>query len=166
VIGFFEPEKLGMVDFMLESAAQLRHEELDIVVPRRELGLFGSTYPLEQFHQERFTNLYLDAVAKPHGFPEGLDWTFGPVLFRTPLARHWLQFDGALWDAQVVPYVRAVLHDGAKIGSHTVPYAHAKQMKREEEGSLWWAQKRYQQLHLWVNTLPREFPSSSPGTGA
>lgn len=161
IIGFFEPEKLGMVGFMLDAAAYLRQERLDVVVPRREPELFGLKYPAEQFHQESFTNLYLDALAAPHGFPRGLDWTFGPVLFDARLAHHWLEFDGPLWDAQVIPYVRAVVRHGARIGSFEVPYAHPKQMKQEEEGKHQWAQKRYEQLHLWVTILPGEFGSSA-----
>mmetsp|Transcript_16950 Transcript_16950/g.45637 ORF Transcript_16950/g.45637 Transcript_16950/m.45637 type:complete len:262 (+) Transcript_16950:83-868(+) len=167
VIAFFEPEKAGIVAHVVAAAAHLRAQSLDVVVPCRDDALFRETYPIEQYHQERFANLLIDTLATKRGFPAGLDWTFGPVCFRAGLASHWTQYNGELWDAQVVPYVRAVLWHGARVGSYTVPYAHAEQMKREEENHFAWAKKRFDQLSLWVATLPPELhaetdPSSSP----
>ncbi|KAG8470355.1 hypothetical protein KFE25_008776 [Diacronema lutheri] len=164
VIGFFEPEKLGMVFWMRKAAAYLRSERLDIVIPSRADAQFAATYPREQYHQEVFANLLIDSLAGPRGFPHGLDWTFGPVLFDARLAPAWLDFAGPLWDAQVVPYVRAVLWRGAKIGAFHVPYTHPAQMKEEEEGKAKWARKRFEQLALWANVLPPELTATSdPG---
>ena len=61
---------------------------------------------MEQYHSEHFANLHLDALGRPVGLPT-LDWTFGPVAFRASMARHWLQCEGELWDAQLVPIVHA-----------------------------------------------------------
>jgi hypothetical protein len=160
VIGFFEPEKLGMVRWMREAAAYLRANRLDVVIPSREQTLFKSSYPREQYHQEMFANLLIDSIATARGFPPGIDWTFGPVLFDARLAPAWLGYAGALWDAQVIPYVRAVKFNGATIGSFEVPYTHPAQMKREEEGKARWARKRYDQLALWAKVLPNELAAT------
>lgn len=160
VIGFFEPEKLGMVFWMRKAAAHLRQGGLDIVIPGRQNDLFAASYPVEQYHQEKFANLFISSMATARGFPRGLDWTFGPVLFSARLAPIWLGYRGALWDAQVVPYVRAVLWHGAKLGGFEVPYSHPAQMKLEEEGKAQWAKKRYEQLSLWAAILPKELSAT------
>mmetsp|Transcript_22217 Transcript_22217/g.69344 ORF Transcript_22217/g.69344 Transcript_22217/m.69344 type:complete len:258 (+) Transcript_22217:77-850(+) len=166
VIAFFEPEKAGIVAHVVAAAAHLRAQSLDVVVPCRDDALFRETYPIEQYHQERFANLLIDTLATKRGFPAGLDWTFGPVCFRARLASHWTQYDGDLWDAQVVPYIRAVRWHGATIGTCTLPYAHSKQMKDQEERVAFWARKRFEQLSLWMATLPAEFESAAdPGNG-
>lgn len=161
VIGFFEPEKLGMVVWMLKAARYLRTQDFDIVIPRRDLTHFSATYPKEQYHQEMFTNLFIDSIATQRGFPRGLDWTFGPVLLNARFAPLWLKYHGSLWDAQVVPYLRAVRWYGARIGSIVVPYEHPVQMRVEEEGKAQWAHKRYQQLALWVSVLPKELSAET-----
>lgn len=161
IIGFFEPEKLGMVFWMRRAAAHLQRTGLDIVIPGRMDEHFAGSYPREQYHQEKFANLLIESMAVPRGFPPGLDWTFGPVLFNARLAPLWLAYRGALWDAQVVPYVRAVLWHGAKIGTLDVPYSHPAQMKAEEEGKAHWAKKRYDQLSLWAAILPAELGAAS-----
>ncbi|KAJ1625506.1 hypothetical protein T492DRAFT_1039114 [Pavlovales sp. CCMP2436] len=161
VIGTFEPEKLGMVFWMRKAADHLRRERLGIVVPGRERAQFETSYPKEQYHQESFANLLIDSVAMPRGFPPGIDWTFGPVLFDARLAHLWTRYTGTLWDAQVVPYVRAVLWHGASIGGFSVPYSHPAIMRAEEEGKARWAKKRYEQLRLWAEVLPAELNATA-----
>lgn len=122
--------------------------------------------PLACLPQETFTNLLLDAYAASSGaFPRGLDWTFGPVLFDARLAPVWLAHEGALWDAQVVPFVRAVRWHGARIGGFSVPYAHSAAMKLEEEGKVRWARKRFDQLALWARVMPGEFTAVADPDG-
>eukprot|EP00966_Prymnesium_polylepis_P207247 4800227-Prymnesium_polylepis.1 len=53
------------------------------------------------------------AAGNAAGLPT-LDWTFGPVAFRTSMAHHWLNFGGELWDAQIVPFINAS-REGARI---------------------------------------------------
>jgi hypothetical protein len=114
-----------------------------------------------------FTNLMLDAYAAASGaFPPGLDWTFGPVLFDARLTPVWLAHEGTLWDAQVVPFVRAVRWHGARIGGFSVPYTHSSAMKLEEEGKVRWARKRFDQLALWARVMPGEFTATAdPDSG-
>ena len=155
-------------------AAHLRAEKADVCIPRRDDAMFRRTYPIEQYHSERFANAHLDALARPHGLPAGIDWTFGPVALRAALAPCWLRCDGELWDAQVrfrptsaqphclarahrapprphaqiVPFVRAARWEGASIVSHSVSYEHPPLMKEEEEGVPRWSEKRLEQLNF------------------
>ena len=94
-------DQVEMVRHARGVAAHLRAEKADVCIPRRDDAMFRRTYPIEQYHSERFANAHLDALARPHGLPAGIDWTFGPVALRAALAPCWLRCDGELWDAQV-----------------------------------------------------------------
>lgn len=157
-IAFCEPEKANVAHIIANAARPVLDRHLDVVLPARDDSLFRATYPIEQYHQERFTNLLLDSMAAKAGsFPRPLDWTFGPMVFATRFADVWLRFQGDRWDAQVVPMVRAVRWHGARVGAAPASYAHPREMKVEEEGVHAWIEKRLLQLRLWADTLPAEF---------
>ena len=94
--------------------------------PRR--GRVQGVLPARAVPQETFANLYLDALAKPAGMPS-LDWTMGPLCFRASLASLWTDFEGELWDAQIVPMVRAARWHGAVVASREVAFSGAATMR-------------------------------------
>ena len=87
---------------------------------------------------------------------------FGPVAFRASSAHHWLQCEGELWDAQIVPFVRAARWHGARVEAFEVAYSHPLMMRREEEGKPVWSEKRLMQLNF---RAPRAL-TSRPGEHA
>jgi hypothetical protein len=128
----------------------------EIIVPRRENTLFRHTYPIEQYHSENFANLYLDSLGTAAGFPS-VDWTMGPIIFRTSLASFWLAYtEGDLWDVQIVPMIRAWRHlrsqkrddKSNEVSSYQVDFHHPAAMKQEEEGISNWSEKRLFQLNV------------------
>lgn len=155
IVCFQELEKVEMVALQPDVAAHVARSGADVCVPRREEGRFRDTYPVEQYHSESFANLHLDALGREAGMPS-LDWTFGPVAFRASMARHWLAFDGELWDAQIVPFIRAARWHGARVESLTVSYRHSPQMRREEEGQPAWSDKRLSQLDFLFKEVAAE----------
>ena len=148
VICYQELEKVEMVGLQREVAAHIARSGCDVCVPKRADSFFKRTYPIEQYHQENFANLYLNTLGVAAGLPDHLDWTFGPVAFRASAAVHWLQCDGELWDAQIVPYVRAARWHGSKVTSLELDYSHPPTMKDEEEGVAVWGEKRLHQLNF------------------
>eukprot|EP00912_Choanoflagellata_sp_UC4_P000145 UC4_evm4s94 len=105
-IAFQEPEKLGMIKFQQQIAGVVRAGEDRVVVPFRNNVLFKETYPREQYHSETFANQYINILSREAGFKVEVDWTFGPFAFSRSLADLWLEYDGELWDAQMVPFIR------------------------------------------------------------
>ena len=58
---------------------------------------------------------------------------------------HWLDYPGNSYDAQLIPLVRAA-RAGVTIASAPVDFVADAEMKREEEGSVAFVQKRLRQL--------------------
>mmetsp|Transcript_15134 Transcript_15134/g.45194 ORF Transcript_15134/g.45194 Transcript_15134/m.45194 type:complete len:265 (+) Transcript_15134:130-924(+) len=143
-----EPEKVDMARHWKGVAADAM--ALDVVVPAREPKLFEATYPIEQFHSESFANAYVNLAARDAGVslaPFGFDWHFGPFALR---ARHkglWLENDGELWDAQVLPIVKA-LKLGLNVGGVEVPFVAPLDMKEEEEDDFKFVEKRLMQINF------------------
>ena len=129
----------------------------DVVVPTRNDDLFKATYPIEQYHSESFGNGHFNLLAdKLDGFKgrrTKIDWLFGPFALHTCLASKWLNYEGTSWDAQMVPYIRAVRNDQSRIMSVTVNFKHPKEMKKQEEGNPIWTKKRLHQLNLLFDLL-------------
>lgn len=146
IICYQELEKVEMIAMQREVCNHMLRSGADICVPRREDSLFRRSYPIEQYHSENFVNLYLDALGSSVGLPT-LDWTFGPVAFRSSMAHYWLNFGGELWDAQIVPFIQAV-REGARVEGFQVSYSHPALMKREEEFQPIWSEKRLMQLNF------------------
>jgi len=161
VICFQELEKVEMIGLQRQVAAHILHSGCDICVPRREDSCFRRSYPIEQYHQEHFANLYLDALGAPAGLP-ALDWTFGPVGLRASAAHHWLESDGEMWDAQIVPFIRAARWCGARVESLQVNYSHPMGMKREEEGEALWGEKRLMQLNFLFEHVASALKEAAP----
>ena len=77
-----EPEK---TDMARHWAGAVSDTTAAVVVPFRILSKFKKTYPIEQFHSEMFSNMYMDSVAATAlerlrqskdlpAFPAKLDW--------------------------------------------------------------------------------------------
>lgn len=162
IIGFQELEKEDMFRHWELIASHLIQAGADVVVPRRKEQTFRETYPIEQYHCESFANLYLDSLGLPLGIPS-IDWTMGPVAFRLSQVHHWLDFDGDLWDAQLVPLIRSHLA-GGKVISSEVEYCHPLSMKLEEQGVSKWNQKRLHQLNFLKDTVGKELSAHTSKT--
>ena len=157
-ICFAEPEKVDIVNHIHLITKPILGGDADIVVPTRNEELFRQTYPIEQYHSEKFGNLHFDSLAKEFkGFQttnaQQLDWLFGPFAFHTSLTDTWLNYKGTSWDAQMIPYVRAVRHENRRIMSVMINFKHAKQMKEQEERNPQWTNKRLKQLNILFDLL-------------
>jgi hypothetical protein len=151
IIGFQELEKVDMFRHWGPLVQHMMETSADIGVPRRHDDSFRAGYPIEQYHCESFANLYLDSLSRDIGLVS-IDWTMGPVAFRKPFAKYWIDFDGDMWDAQLVPLVQA-FQAGAKVSSLSVDYLHPKSMKEQEEGVAQWNEKRLHQLNFLRMTV-------------
>jgi hypothetical protein len=74
----------------------------------------------------------------------------------------WLQCDGELWDAQIVPFVRAARWAAARVDSLQVSYSHPQAMKREEEGLPLWGEKRLMQLNFLFKYVADALKEDAP----
>jgi hypothetical protein len=152
IIGFQEPEKVDFVRHWPSIARHLTLSGSDVVVPRRRDEDFRATYPIEQYHSEQFANLFLDSLGSKIGL-ESIDWTAGPVALGVGMADEWLDCDGEIWDAQLLPIIESFLNRGAKVTSFEVTYRHPESMKEEEEGNPAFNEKRLQQLNFLSETV-------------
>lgn len=157
IIGFQEPEKVGMV----EQWPKLVQVDADVCVPRRSDDAFKSSYPIEQYHSENFANLHLDSLGRKVGFPS-IDWTMGPFATKSRFAKVWLEYNGELWDAQLVPIVLAQRWYGAKVASHEFEFLLPEGMKLEEEGDPQWTEKRLVQLNNLFEHVGEVLKSTKP----
>lgn len=162
VVCFQELEKVEMVGLQHKVAAHIARTGCDVCVPKRADGAFKATYPIEQYHQENFANLYLNTLGVQAGLPDGIDWTFGPTGFRASAARHWLQCEGELWDAQIVPFVHAARWHAAHVTVLELDYMHPPAMKVEEEGVAKWGEKRLDQLNFLFKHVGGALKQSTP----
>lgn len=166
VIAFQELEK---VDMLLSSHWQhlLNHmykQNADVTVPWRSDKFFKKTYPIEQYHAETFANMYLNSLAKQLKMTS-IDWTMGPVAFKSSMAKYWLDYDSKLdsYDVQLVPIINAYLQGKAKLTSYEIDYHHSLQMKAMEEGSPDWSEKRLMQLNFHKDVIAKTLKESSSG---
>lgn len=146
IIGFQELEKVDMFRHWTSIIRHMVESGADVTAVRREDDAFKSSYPIEQYHCESFANMFLDSLGTGIGLPS-IDWTSGPIAFRTSQAHHWMNYDGETWDAQLVPLVNAHM-DGAKVTSYEVDYYHPVSMKQQEQGVVAWNEKRLYQLNV------------------
>jgi len=151
VIAFQELEKVDMFRHWMPLVRHMIETSADVTSVKRSDASFRATYPIEQYHCETFANMYLDSLGSGIGLAS-IDWTSGPVAFRHSWARHWINFDGELWDAQLVPLVQAHLA-GAKVTAFEMDYQHPRAMKEQEEGVAAWNEKRLIQLNFLRDTV-------------
>lgn len=152
IIAFQEPEKIDMLRHWRNVVTHMQSTSSDICVPRRSPDSFQSSYPIEQYHSESFANLHLDSLAKQVNFPS-IDWMVGPIALRACKACYWLDYDGELWDAQIVPMVLAQRWYGCTVSSLEVDFILPAGMKQQEEGVPKWGEKRLFQLNIVFETV-------------
>jgi hypothetical protein len=146
VIGFMELEKVDLFRHWHYIVYQMFTQNSDVAVPWRSDSSFHDTYPIEQYHAETFANLYLNSLGKEIGLTP-IDWTIGPVAFKSSFSIHWLEYGGDSYDVQLVPLINAY-SAGAQVSSVEVDYRHAVEMKEMESGSPTWSEKRLMQLNF------------------
>jgi hypothetical protein len=151
VIGFQELEKVDLFRHWNSIVKHMENEGSDVCVPKRRDAEFQSSYPMEQYHSETFANALLNSLGSAIKL-DAIDWTNGPVALRATQARHWLQYAGELWDAQLVPIVDAHLN-GAKVTSFEIDYLHPESMKNMEQGIAVWNEKRLYQINVLSDTV-------------
>eukprot|EP01104_Vermistella_antarctica_P004756 TRINITY_DN15188_c0_g1_i1.p1 TRINITY_DN15188_c0_g1~~TRINITY_DN15188_c0_g1_i1.p1 ORF type:complete len:264 (+),score=36.68 TRINITY_DN15188_c0_g1_i1:132-923(+) len=152
VVAFQEAEKVDCVRFQRDIAEPIIRGESDIVIPSRNRALFETTYPREQVHSESFGNMFINQHVKEagivaHSSSSDLDWLFGPFALHSRLARRWVEYDGTLWDAQIVPIIHSIRVDKAIVLAREIDYHHAVEMLEEEQGLSTWCDKRLFQLN-------------------
>ena len=86
VIVLTEPEKVSLIKYYIPDIVKpVLTDNIDIVVPRRNLDLFESTYPDYQYESEiEANNLYNENLKSNNlmNEKEEFDWFFGPKAFR------------------------------------------------------------------------------------
>lgn len=130
VVGWFEPEKLGLVPLVRELIAPILRGEADLVIPRRDPELFQRYYPPVQVEAELEGNAF---VAELLGF----DWDlwFGPRIWGPRAIGHMLDYDGEYgdrWDSIFVPVIRAMADTELRIISVVVNYRHPPEQTEVE----------------------------------
>lgn len=150
-----EAEKVDMIRHWMIPLG----DRIDVLVPARRDDLFRSTYPVEQYHSENFANMLVRLAVKRLGFDEFIDWHFGPFAFKKEHADLWLQHEGELWDAQILPVILAI-KNGLVVRSVTVPFSAPTEMKAQEEGDLKFVEKRLMQINFLVPKILKDTQSS------
>jgi hypothetical protein len=188
IIAFQEPEKVDMMRHWKDLARYMIRNSLDICVPQRIESAFRATYPIEQYHTESFGNAYINLYGTAMGLPSHLDWFMGPIALRPSLVPIWQDYDGDLWDAQMVPMIRAFFRSTTttttttstttadanrtqpmtqtQIGSFPVDFRHPLAMKQQEEGSALWCEKRLFQMNYLFPILIRELTMGNNPNGS
>ena len=74
-------------------------------------------------------------------------------------------FEGELWDAQIVPMVRAARWHGAVVASREVAFSGAAAMRAEEEGVPKWGDKRLDQTNFLFEAIGAALKEPAEGAG-
>lgn len=148
IIAFQEPEKDSMIYHYDGILKEMRNFNKCVCVPKR-LGISFDSYPVEQYHSEKYLNMYLSKLT-------GLDvdWSFGPIVLTPNLAHHWTMYDGVLWDAQIVP-LYDIYKTGGDIINYKVPFRYPVEQKNKEENNLDFIEKRRFQLNYMIDAIKK-----------
>lgn len=152
VIAWQEPEKIDMVRHYVTLVVPLTKGEADIVIPKRTAESL-ETYPIEQIYSEKLLNRYSWLLS---GKKFDFDLGSGARVFKISIAHAFTMYDGALWDALVVPVIRAA-QAGYNVVSAPINYTHPPSQKLKEEGERAWCEKRLCQLQHLVPILKKEW---------
>jgi hypothetical protein len=169
LVAFQEPEKWDLVArwpaVAAAAAAALAGRTDGVVVLPQRTAAAWATYPVEQQHSEQYGNAHVANLVRActalrpraAAAAAGLDWFFGPFAVSLDLLPLFAAYDGAWWDAQVVPLVRAwrVAPAHAPV-SVPVDFHCDPRQRAEEEGSVAYGKKRLHQLQYLLPLLERE----------
>ncbi|GAB5358789.1 hypothetical protein AAMO2058_000488900 [Amorphochlora amoebiformis] len=160
VFAFQEMEKSDMAYHWRIVVNSMVHNESPIGIPMRVDSYFKSTYPTAQYHSEKFGNLFINSIAESTLRGMDIDWLFGPFAFERKIAHYWTNHNGEMWDAQILPMVKAIQH-GVRFISVAIPFRASLVMRGEEEGNFRFISKRKKQLDALLPVLEREFNRST-----
>ena len=143
IIIFQEPEKYSMIKYYLDIVTNI-NEKSYVCIPSRESL---NSYPIEQQCSENFINYYLNTALETN-----YDWAFGPVIFTQNLTNYWLNYDGKMWDAQLIP-IMYCLKDKIKVIDSKINFMYPKKQTKYEENNINFIKKRLYQLNYIINTF-------------
>lgn len=176
VIVLCEPEKISFVTNCLEQAVgPILQNKVDIVIPKREDGLFKSTYPRYMYDSEVEGNgIYNEALRANNLLPKELldmDGFFGPRVFKNTkelvaLFKRKYHFSGfslleKLYDPdkysniQFFPLVNA-FKKKLKVMSVEVPFSYPRLQKENEDigqRELFIAKRNLQRVSILIDLM-------------
>jgi hypothetical protein len=152
VVVRMEPEKFSLIDCLPHLSADLEPGKNDIVIPGRKNM---KSYPVFQQYAEAMGNLFFRKVA---GIPVEADLWFGPRVFLSHVSNYFLDYRGDygdVWDAIFIPVLRA-LSNGIHLSAVQVDYVYPEEQRLEEDGNLYYYEKRVKQLVFLTEALKAE----------
>ncbi len=172
-----EAEKVSLVDAIPVLVKPILDNEADIVIPKREEGLFRKTYPRFQYESEIEGNILYNEYLRMYGLLSAgtveLDLFFGPRIFHNDSKimnlflrqfyfrigshefRHEILDPEELSNATFFPIILALKH-GLRVQSVEIPFSYpALQKENEEIGNrgLFEEKRRSQRLGLLVELM-------------
>lgn len=173
-----EIEKVSFItDGLLDSVEPVIMDQADLVVPKRELGLFRKSYPSYMFDSEVEGNLLYNEALRANGllssYSDDLDLFFGARVFknnRSFLKKIFSRYESTPFDSisahklfdleeysnsQFFPVVKA-LADGFRVKSVTVPFEYPQTQKMNEETGEREAfiyKRKYQKLTIIIELM-------------
>lgn len=81
-----EPEKVSLLNFIVQITKPVLEDKADIVIPERNRELFQKTYPAYMFESEREANKLYNEILRTNGIlkeENDYDFFFGPRVFST-----------------------------------------------------------------------------------
>jgi hypothetical protein len=173
-----EIEKVSLItDCMSLITGPILRGEADVVIPKREEGLFKKSYPDYMFESEVEGNLMYNEALRANGLlsshQDDLDVFFGARVFKNEpkMLKYLLSkyeahpFDSLIEhklfnleeysNAQFFPVVKA-LAKGFKVVSVTVPFVYPEKQKENEqvgEKELFLLKRRYQRLTIIIELM-------------
>ncbi|OGE43769.1 hypothetical protein A3A45_00220 [Candidatus Daviesbacteria bacterium RIFCSPLOWO2_01_FULL_36_8] len=163
-----EPEKVSLIDNIVDIAHPILSNEADIVIPKREDNLFRKTYPDYMYKSETKANQLYNKLLKLHKVfknkYEQIDIFFGPkaikndskilnLFFKQPLKI--TQFDPEMYSNTLFFPVVLALRKGFKVKNIQIPFKYPKiQKKNESRGARnFFIQKRRNQSIQMLSEL-------------
>ena len=83
-----------------------------------------------------------------------IDWASGPVIFSGNMYRYFTTDKGKLWDAQIIPIIKAH-QDGIEVSSIKVGFMYPQSQRIEEEGNEKFIEKRLYQINYMVEAVKK-----------
>ena len=146
IMAFQEPEKDNMIYHYEDILRRHKHRGAYICNPRR-MSISWESYPKEQYLSETFTNMYFKKMT---GLD--IDWMFGPVILTGSVAKYWLEEDGKLWDAQIIPILNAYSNN-VNIIEEPVCFRYPDEQKEMEEDNMEYIKKRKYQMDYMIEKM-------------
>lgn len=148
---WLEPEKPGLVEYIVPMAHQMEREQSALSIFNRN---DMASYPPEQAH----CYLFCRAVATQLiGFD--VDYAFGPMMVARSSISYFLEYQGEYgdkWDSILVPRLR-ILRDELNVSVLSTDFQNDVRMTRVESGNPTVILKRMEQLNNVIPSLIAEW---------